>query len=328
MTSAVMAIPERRSVDLPVPRSQPDYLAAVARLRGMQPADVAAARVLELGCRTGRNLIPMAERYPESVFLGIDDSEDRVAAARAAAGEQGLTNIEFQRRDLASLELPPASFDFLVAEGFYSWIDDAARRQLLKIIRTVMAPQGVAYISYRTYPGNYIPEMLGTMFRYEARNASDILERVKRGRGMAQFLHNSLVEDTPYNTLLKAELTPINEQDDGALARNYLATGARPVYLRQFVSELSQHRLQFIGDGAVSIAYTDNLGQVIEDRLSRVAHDPLEREQYRDVLRNRRYRQTLVCHADVEIDRELSAKHFAGLWLEGRISPEDPEIKM
>ena len=52
--------------------THPDRVTAVARLYGLQPPDPTACRVLEIGCGTGANLIPMAAALPDSTFVGID----------------------------------------------------------------------------------------------------------------------------------------------------------------------------------------------------------------------------------------------------------------
>lgn len=46
--------------------------------------------VLEVGCGTGRNLIAVAERYPDAALYGVDISEAMLAQARAAAARAGL----------------------------------------------------------------------------------------------------------------------------------------------------------------------------------------------------------------------------------------------
>ena len=53
----------------------------MARLFGMDPPPAERCRVLELGCATGGNLMPMAERLPDSQFVGIDYSRAQVQIA-------------------------------------------------------------------------------------------------------------------------------------------------------------------------------------------------------------------------------------------------------
>src|SRR5262249_35039176 len=59
-------------------QSHPDRLATIATLLGLEAPRVDRARVLELGCGAGGNLIPMAEGLPEAKFIGVDLSERQV----------------------------------------------------------------------------------------------------------------------------------------------------------------------------------------------------------------------------------------------------------
>ena len=83
----------------PYPYSHCDHLAIVARLFGIQAADVRQCRVVEVGCADGANLIPMALTLPQGRFVGIDVSARQIAAAAAIVEKLGLTNIELIRQD-------------------------------------------------------------------------------------------------------------------------------------------------------------------------------------------------------------------------------------
>ena len=63
-----------------LPQTHPSRLATVAFLRGMEPAPIGRCRVLELGCGTAVNLIPMAFHHPESEFVGLDSAERPLVA--------------------------------------------------------------------------------------------------------------------------------------------------------------------------------------------------------------------------------------------------------
>lgn len=145
----------------PLAASHPDRLASVATLFGMSPAPVASCRVLELGCGSGGNLIPMAYRLPGSRFTGIDLAERAIAEGRRVAGELELANLDLVAADLREIGPAMGEFDYIVAHGMYSWIPDDLRDRLLAVCRERLAPQGVAFISYNTLPGRYVR----TMFR-------------------------------------------------------------------------------------------------------------------------------------------------------------------
>ena len=75
---------------------------------GLQARLEGGIDVLDAGCGRGRALIAMAERYPNSRFTGYDLSDDAIAAARAAASANGLSNTCFEARDLTGFNQPNA----------------------------------------------------------------------------------------------------------------------------------------------------------------------------------------------------------------------------
>src|SRR3954468_6323398 len=77
----------------PFPYTHPDHLAVVATLLGLSPARADRCRVLELGCASGGNLIPLAYTYPESTFLGIDLSVEQIRQGDAVREALGLGNV-------------------------------------------------------------------------------------------------------------------------------------------------------------------------------------------------------------------------------------------
>src|SRR6266702_4138302 len=103
------------------PETHPDRLTTLGRLFGMSPAPVEECRVLELGCASGSNLIPMAAALPGSLFVGIDSSQRQIVAGRALVRELGLDNITLDAMSL--LDVPPDAgpFDFIVCHSVYSW---------------------------------------------------------------------------------------------------------------------------------------------------------------------------------------------------------------
>jgi 2-polyprenyl-3-methyl-5-hydroxy-6-metoxy-1,4-benzoquinol methylase len=86
-----------------VPHAHPAFLETVTRLRGMRPAPAEKCRVLELGCGVGSNLLPMAERYPEATFVGVDLSGKQIEMAQSVARECELANVEFRQADVMQL---------------------------------------------------------------------------------------------------------------------------------------------------------------------------------------------------------------------------------
>ena len=78
--------------------SHPDHF-LVERPRGLTPAVAAMARVRELVCGAGRNLLSMAATLPDAKFTGVDLSERQIEMARSAAQADRLANVKFLTGD-------------------------------------------------------------------------------------------------------------------------------------------------------------------------------------------------------------------------------------
>src|SRR5690242_11489062 len=106
----------------PYVQSHPARLATVATLLGLRPATVKTARVLELGCCTGGNIIPMAEQLPEAQFTGVDFSARQISDGCGAIQEAGLTNVKLLHKDILEIDAEFGEFDYIIAHGVYSWV--------------------------------------------------------------------------------------------------------------------------------------------------------------------------------------------------------------
>ncbi|MEJ2096600.1 MAG: class I SAM-dependent methyltransferase [Deltaproteobacteria bacterium] len=100
--------------------------------------------VCDLGCGQGVALNLMAEAFPASFFLGIDNHEQAVAQAVSQATTLGLTNVRFELKDAARIENDP---DF---SGICDWVcafdaihDQSHPLAALRGCRTMLKPDGL-----------------------------------------------------------------------------------------------------------------------------------------------------------------------------------------
>ncbi len=148
------AVPYRHGA---VPDSHPARIGAIARLLGISSAPPDRCRVLELGCGEGMNLLPLAERFPKSEFIGVDFSAKQIAVAEAARVACGIGNARFVCADLRTWKPEGGAFDYIIAHGVYSWVPAEVRDRLLAICAEALSPDGDAYVSYNTLPGWALP---------------------------------------------------------------------------------------------------------------------------------------------------------------------------
>ena len=64
-------------------------------------------------------------------------------------------------------------FDYILCHGVFSWVTPEVQEAIFAICRTHLAPHGVAYISYNTYPGWHLREMVRDMVVFHTRHCTD-----------------------------------------------------------------------------------------------------------------------------------------------------------
>lgn len=291
--------------------SHPQLSAVIGRLFGMSPASVDSCRVLEIGCGVGQNIVPMAYALPGSSFVGIDLSGNHIDQARRLAERNELSNISFEQIDVREFQ-PPHEFDYIICHGVYSWVPEDARAAILEICRKFLAPQGIAHISYNALPGWHMRGAIREMMRAHARFFPDHGERVQQARALIEFLVEATGQfngtsdlASAYYLVARSELRMLQERADYYVMHEHLAEDNEPMYLLDFVEQVNQNGLQYLGDANFASMLAENLPESIRETIDGVSRDHLSLEQYRDFVLNRMFRQSLVVRNDVHLSREI-----------------------
>jgi methyltransferase-like protein/SAM-dependent methyltransferase len=298
---------------LALPQTHPDRLATVARIFRLSPPDVGACRVLELGCASGGNLIPMAFNLPGSEFVGIDYSRRQVDEAQATIAALGLRNIRIDAASILDVDDSWGMFDYIICHGVFSWVEPRVQEGILQIAGGNLAPNGVAYVSYNTYPGWHMREMIRHMMRYHAAQFADPREQVEQGRAMLRFLAASAQGKAWYTQLLADEADRAARAPDSYVYHEHLERTNQPLYFHQFVERASRAGLQFLSEAVVGDMLTSHFPGPVSETLERISPDILHLEQYMDFLRSRQFRQTLLCREHAHPRRALTADILRGL---------------
>jgi methyltransferase-like protein/SAM-dependent methyltransferase len=307
------------------PQTHPDRAAVIAKLLGLEPPPVEHCRVLELGCAAGSNLIPMAEELPQSTFVGIDLSRRQISEGQQAIAELGLTNIELRHQSVLDFESGSGTFDYILCHGVFSWVPPEVQDRILAISRQSLAPSGVAYVSYNTLPGWHMRGMIRDMMLYHSRRFSDPQQQVAQARSLLDFLVASVpMQENPYGQYLRSELEGLRGQADSYLYHDHLEEHNHPLYFHQFVERAAAHGLRYLADADLSTMDSRNLPQQVAQTLERASTDLIQLEQYMDFLRNRTFRQSLLCHAQHTPRYQLEPDVLAPLFLGSALQPASP----
>lgn len=314
------------SVPYPIksfPQTHPAKTSVIARLFGMTPAPVEQCRVLELGCAQGGNLIPMAQALPGSQFVGVDLSSRQIEAGQQMIKAAGLTNIELRHADIA--ELDPAAlgtFDYVIVHGVFVWVKKAVQEKIFQIARACLNPQGLAYISYNTLPGWRMRGMLREMMLYHTSQFPDEATKAKQAYALVNFLHENVDEkDNPYGLLLKRELEAIKNYEVSYFLHDFLGEVNEPCYFHEFIGRAMGHGLQYLGESSFSSMLVNNLPEKAAATLQNLSKNIIATEQYMDFLRNRPFRQTLLCRQDVRLVRNVDPMALKNLSLVCPLAP-------
>lgn len=312
----------------PLYPTHPDCLGTLATLLGMKPAPVDNCRVLELGCASGGNLIPMALSLPGSRFLGIDLSPRQIADGQAVVRSLGLTNIELRAASIMDVGGAYGSFDYIACHGVYSWVPAEVQDKILAICKHNLAPAGVAYISYNTLPGWHLRAGVREMMRYHVRRFAEPDVRVAQARAFLEFLIQAVPNpDSTYRRLLKEEADLLQPAADSYLFHEHLEDVNYPVYFHEFMQRADAHGLQYLGESWYHTSL-DNLPGEVQGILQDLSENLLQLEQYLDFVHNRTFRRTLVCHKNIELDRSPSAHVLASLHVTALARPGTPQPEL
>ena len=96
--------------------------------------------VADVGCGSGYAVNVLGRAFPNSRFVGLDISDEGIAAGREEAAAWGLDNVTFETRDASDLGITDA-FDFITT--FDAVHDQVAPDRVLKNIADALRADGV-----------------------------------------------------------------------------------------------------------------------------------------------------------------------------------------
>ena len=335
MTDAIQQIQKNYDdcpyYSFPYHHSAPEHLAAVAYAFGLSAPDVRTARVLELGCAAGGNLIPFAVRNPQARAVGIDLSSTQVQDGCRRIERLQLGNVELLQKDLMSVTKTFGQFDYILCHGVYSWVPEAVQQAILNICRENLSADGIAYIGYKTYPGWKAHEIVRDAMLLRAHAQDEAHTRLAHGRGMLDFLHKHALRNSVLARAVEQDQETVQTYDAAYVIHDFLSPNNAPCYFKDFAARAESHGLAYLADAEPPLMFATNYGDEIARLLfSECGHSQVLLEQYLDFVSDRSFRRSLLVHKERAGDISYQMQHtrLRELHVAAQLECADGEVRI
>ena len=228
----------------------PERLAIASVLHGGPRPPLDSYRVLELGCGTGGNLLPLAYYRRNAEFVGIDGAKGQIEIAESCKASLGISNIEFISADFrTAANRLSGKFDFMIAHGVFSWVPIEARDALLEIIAQYLRKGGLVYLNYNTRPGWNVRGLVREFLLAQTAGETNLHTRARRAVEVSKKIVAVLTGlEHPYSQLLANEFRFVGDGDLTWIAHEYLAADNHPYWRSEFLSLIQQYQLEYVAD--------------------------------------------------------------------------------
>ena len=286
-------------------QSSPYKLEACATLLGINPPPCKNAKVLEIGCSFGGNLIPFAVNNENARVVGIDLSGEQIRRGQEIVKEIGLQNLELIHGDICEFK-SDEKFDYIIAHGVFSWVPDFVKDAILRVVRENLSQNGVAFISYNVYPGWKVKDIIRDIMLLAAKDKDSTEERLKAAKeALLVYKDFLLTKDNEYYEkkipakMLMHWVEEVLSKSDFYIAHEFLEDINDPFYFKDFNSMLVKNGLTYLCEYTLEDIFVPDLGiSSVDDYKNDKFKDRIDLEQFMDIVNNKVFRQSLIVHSE------------------------------
>lgn len=287
-------------VSKPFSSTNINNLQAKAKMYGLNPVPLKGARVLELGASCGGNIVPQALYYPETTFTGIDLSGVQVKHGNDIINSIGLKNVTLLEKDILDIDESFGTFDYIIVHGIWSWVPDVVKDKILSICNVNLSDNGIAYVSYNTYPGWKRLEQLRDIMLYSEKRAKDqdLLERTLYTKSVLKMVADTMNIDDRSRAQSAYKINNIHNvlnSNDYYVAHEYLEAFNDPVYVSDFIERARKQGCAYIGDEVLQRSFITWLADDVTNNIRTLSHDNyVDKEQFYDYVYDTQFRMSLL----------------------------------
>ena len=300
----------------------PARLSVFACLHDRPFAPASRCRLLEIGCGDGMNLMSIAATAPQSQFVGFDLAGTTIATGRAMAAAAGLTNVELSVMNILNTPASMGEFDYIVAHGVYAWVTPPVREALMRLIGHMLAPNGLAQISYNAMPGCRIRHIVRDILQDCLANVSDTATRLAAAKDWLDLFAAKWSEADPLQNAMRHRVQELLLFPLEVIFHDEMGEIYEPQFVSDVAADAKRHGLQYLCD-AQPVCGCEALIPSEERSLlrERVGEDFVRFEQEYDFATLLPFRSSLLCRDGGTIDRSAAWTRVHKLHARGRFVP-------
>jgi SAM-dependent methyltransferase len=273
--------------------------------------------IAEVGCGTGYTAQMLAAGNPRWQVVGLDYNPAHIAQARSVAAAAGLENLRFLEADLAELgdsaleQLP--EFDLITVHGVWSWVGDAVRDGILRLLRRRLKAGGLALISYNALPGAGGSLGLARLVRPSMQHAGSGIGAVEHASKLVQRLLATEPQHVPVSAWRGMFSGEVSGAKASYLLHEFQTEHWRPCFHADVASAMESAQCQYVGSATIDENFPSMSLSDAQIELWQEAPNAAERELIFDLCVPRMFRRDLYVRGLRRVSRvtELNALWFA-----------------
>jgi SAM-dependent methyltransferase len=212
--------------------------------------------------------------------------------------------VRFEAMSVSDVNDSFGVFDYILVHGVYSWVPAEVQQALLRVCSRNLAPNGLAYVSYNTYPGWHFRGGVREMLLRHDQPSLPPATRIARAREFVAFLSKAAAPfDEAYAGALQFEAETLALATDTYVFHEEFEDVNQPLYFEQFAREAAAAGLQYVAE-AQPTAKDAELTSEVDRQIESWTDDRIAKEQYLDFVRNRSFRRSILCRVGLQISAE------------------------
>ncbi|MEM7197019.1 MAG: class I SAM-dependent methyltransferase [Pseudomonadota bacterium] len=270
-------------------------------------AELEQARVLQLGCNGGADILYHAVRFEDAQFVGLDSDAQSIAEASRLAQLLGLENVEFHHQSDNMIPHALGLFDYITCDGVLETIPYDTQAAFVQNCADHLSVRGVVCMGYATLPGaNHTQSLLQSAGMLSA-HIEKPTEKISSIHGLYTLLaQTAAIGNTVIKEAIDGEMRYLRNGMSTIAYLDRLHAQRYPVFYEQVLALGTGAKLRYMGDTNLASMFPFTYPEALAKLMNELPNQTLA-QQYADHLIQRRERCSVFSTELLGGDGQISA---------------------